>query len=419
MFALLDCNNFYVSCERVFAPDLRDVPVMVLSNNDGCIIARSNEVRALGIKMGQAYFEVKDLCRRHKVRVFSSNFALYGDMSRRVMSIIEASWLDTEIYSIDEAFLDFTSLESSKIYDFCLNLQRKIWRYTGIPVSVGIGSTKTRAKLANHIAKRELQTPVFNIENANYWLQRIDVGEVWGVGRKIFKKLQNLGIENAYDLSIADPAVMRRKFNVMLMRTILELQGQSCLPLAEVAPQKGVMSSRSFAKTHTDFAPISESLASFCALASAKLRKQNLVATRVSVFLRTSSYRQDLPQHNVSTDIQLIHPSNDVRLIVDAAKQCLRALFRPGYHYKKVGVYLDDLRSNQAMQMDLFAPVDVNQHSRDENLMQIFDQINKKYGTGTLKIAAEGLERPWATKRDLCSPAYTTRWSELPVVINK
>lgn len=416
MFALLDCNNFYVSCERVFAPGLRDVPVLVLSNNDGCVIARSNEVRALGIKMGQPFFEVKGLCRRHKVRVFSSNYALYGDMSRRVMSILEESWPEIEIYSIDEAFLDFSSMDTDKIYEFCHNLQRKLWRYTGIPVSVGIGSSKTRAKLANHIAKRELKQAVFNLEEAPYWLHRIAVNEVWGIGRKLSVSLENIGISTAYDLASLDPFVMRRKFNLNVMRTILELQGQSCIPLAEAASQKGVMSSRSFAKPQTEFGVISQALASFAGRASEKLRKQGLVASRLSVFLRTNPHRKDLAQHNVNTDMQLIYPSNDPRVIALFAKQCLRKLFRDGYEYKKVGIYLEDLRPAGAVQIDLFTNDNPDKRIQDTKLMQTFDRVNGKYGPGTIKLAAEGLSRPWASSRKLCSKAYTTRWSELPVV---
>lgn len=416
MFALIDCNNFYVSCERVFAPGLRDVPVLVLSNNDGCVIARSNEVRALGIKMGQPFFEVKDLCRRHKVRVFSSNYALYGDMSRRVMSILEESWPEIEVYSIDEAFLDFSSMDADKIHEFCHSLQRKLWRYTGIPVSVGIGSSKTRAKLANHIAKRELQRAAFNLEDAPYWLHRIAVSEVWGVGRKISTKLEGLGINTAYDLASLDPFVMRRKFNLNVMRTILELQGQSCIPLAEAASQKGVMSSRSFAKPQTEFDVISQALASFAGRASEKLRKQGLATARLSVFLRTNPHRQDLLQYNVNTDMQLIYPSNDTRVIALFAKRCLRKLFRKGYEYKKVGIYLDDLRPADTVQMDLFASENPDKRIQDTKIMQTVDRVNGKYGPGTIKLAAEGASRPWSSSRKLCSQAYTTRWSELPVV---
>lgn len=416
MYALLDCNNFYVSCERVFDPGLRNVPVMVLSNNDGCVIARSNEVRALGIKMGQPFFEVKDLCRRHKIRVFSSNYSLYGDMSRRVMSILEEAWPEVEIYSIDEAFLDFSSMDTDRIYAFCHSLQRKLWRYTGIPVSVGIGSSKTRAKLANHIAKRELKQVVFNLEDAPYWLHRVDVSEVWGIGRKLSTKLESMGVNTAYDLASLEPFVMRRKFNLNVMRTILELQGQSCIPLTEAATQKGVMSSRSFAKLQTEFSVIAQALASFAARASEKLRKQGLVAARLSVFLRTTPHRKDLPQHNVNTDMQLIYPSNDTRVIALFAKQCLRKLFRKGYEYKKVGIYLDDLRPIDAVQMDLFALDDLDKRKLDTKLMQTVERVNGKYGPGTLKIAAEVVQRPWAINSKLCSQAYTSRWSELVTV---
>lgn len=416
MFALVDCNNFYISCERVFNPKLRNVPVLILSNNDGCIIARSNEVRDLGIKMGQPYFEVKNICKINQVRVLSSNYALYGDMSRRVMSILKQSCALVEIYSIDEAFVSLNIFDETSIQDFALDLYKKILRYTGIPVSIGVGNTKTQAKLANYIAKREINNCYFNLTNNLYWYKLLKVSEVWGIGRNLFEQLSKIGVNTVYDLSILDPFIMRKKFNVMIMRTILELNGQTCLPLGESTQKKSIISSRSFENNQTEFAPVFEALACFCGRASEKLREQKLVAGRVSVFLRTNMYQKNLIQRSASKEIKLIMPTNDVRVITHWAKKCLMEIFKAGYNYKKVGVCLDDLSDVNAMQMDLFLQENFEKRQSSTRLMEVLDNINKKYGIGTLKTAAEGLQKRFAGGKEYCSPAYTTSWLDLPKV---
>lgn len=417
MFALIDCNNFYASCERLFQPALVGKPILVLSNNDGCVIARSNEAKALGIKMGAPYFEVKALCLQHKVHVCSSNYTFYGDMSRRVMSVIEENWSEVEIYSIDEAFLDLSTLPKSEQETFCHKLQQTILRYTGIPVSIGIGATKTLAKLANHIAKKELKTPVFNLDKQQFWLAKISVGDVWGVGRQWNKKLVQRGIYTAQDLASVNLREMKDRFNVMLQRTVMELQGIPCAGLQESEPRKSIVSSRSFGAMQTEYVSIAQAVSSHCARACEKLRQQGLVARHLSVFVQTNRFRHDLPQYQQSIGFKLVTPSDDLRYLTRSAKLCLRRIFRPGFHYQKAGVYLGDLLSRNYLQLDLFNQPSEDELNHTEQLMSVLDAVNKKYGRHTLRLAAEGYVKPWAMRAQLRSPCYTSDWSDLPVVI--
>ncbi len=418
MYALIDCNNFYASCERLFRPDLWDKPIVVLSNNDGCVIARSNEAKALGIKMGEAYFQVKGLCKQHKVHVFSSNYILYGDLSERVMSLVQEAWMEVEIYSIDEAFLDLSTMPASLHDSFCTDLQQRILKAVGIPTSVGIGKTKTLAKIANHICKKELKIPVFNINNQNEWLKRIEVGEVWGVGRQWHKKLVNLGIYTAHDLATAHWPLLKKQFNVMLQRTAMELQGVPCAGLEDIMASKSIMSSKSFGEMQSDFNALAQAVSSHCARACEKLRRQNLLAQRVYVFVRTNPFRQDLPQHHKRLEFKLVNPTDDLRLITRIAKLCLKKIFKSGYHYKKVGVCLEQLIDKQYQQMDLFHQPDKASLVRKDQLMAVFDKINHKYGRHSIKLAAEGYSKPWAMRAALKSPSYTTSWLDLLVVRN-
>ncbi|MCW8444172.1 Y-family DNA polymerase [Fluoribacter gormanii] len=417
MFALIDCNNFYASCERLFRPDLKDVPIVVLSNNDGCCIARSNEAKALGIAMGEPYFKIKSLCNRHGVKAFSSNYTLYGNMSHRVMCTIEESWPHLEIYSIDEAFLDLSSLPTASHDSFCEQLQKKILKHTGIPTSIGIGPTKTLAKAANYLCKKVFKIPVFNItSNREQLLKQISVGEVWGVGRQWENKLIAKGIHTAYDLARTNPHLLKKSFNVVLMRTALELQGIACGALEEVEPKQNIMSSKSFGQMQTQRSSIAESVSSHCARAVEKMRHQDLLAQRIAVFVHTNRFREDLAQHFQSIEFRLINPTDDLRLITKIAKRCLHRIFKPGYYYKKAGVSLLDLIPKNPRQLDIFhQPSDEHLH-HTEQLMSVLDQINQKYGRSTIRLAAEGYSKPWAMRAELKSPAYTTRWSEVPQV---
>lgn len=417
MFSLVDCNNFYASCERLFRPDLRDKPIIILSNNDGNVISRSNEAKALGIAMGAPYFKIKALCKQHRVHVFSSNYTLYGDLSQRVMSVIEAAWPEVEIYSIDEAFLDLSTMPTAMRVAFCTELQKKILKYTGIPTSIGIGNTKTLAKIANYICKKELKIPVFDVSEQRSWLTRIDVGDVWGVGSQWQKKLKRKGIYTAMDLAKLNPHVVKKQFNVVLMRTVMELQGTPCGGLDEAQPKQSIMSSKSFGAMQTHFASLAQAVSSHCARACEKARRQQLVAQRVSVFIRGNPFRDDLPYYANSMECRLVNPTDDTRVITQVAKLCLKKLFKPGIHYKKVGVMLGDLCDKSTLQLDLF-----HQHSDDvlhkkEKLMSVFDSINTRYGSQTIRLAAEGYSKPWAMRSQMRSPCYTTRWNELPVAL--
>jgi DNA polymerase V len=414
MFALIDCNNFYASCERLFRPDLHGKPIVVLSNNDGCVIARSNEAKALGIKMGAPYFEIKHLSKKHHVNVFSSNYTLYGDLSHRVMSIIEDAWTDVEIYSIDEAFIDLSSLPIHLHDEFCAKLQKHILRCTGIPTSIGIGASKTLAKIANHIAKRELKIQVFNIMGKSSWLDQIGVGDVWGVGRQWRAQLTAKGINTAGDLAKLNAHIIKNQYNVVLMRTVLELQGVSCISLEEAQSKQSIMSSKSFGQMQTEFSMLAEAISSHCARASEKARLQNLVAQRLTVFVRSNRFRGDLKQYSNSMECRLINATADPRVITKIAKMCLKKLFRQGIHYKKVGVMLSVLIDKDNLQLDLF-----NQHSdevllKKDKFISVLDGINSRFGRHTIKLAAEGCNKTWRMRSDLLSPCYTTRWTDLP-----
>lgn len=417
MFALIDCNNFYASCERLFRPDLREKPIVVLSNNDGCVIARSNESKALGIAMGEPFFKIKALCKQHQVHVFSSNYTLYGDLSHRVMSTIEQAWPDVEIYSIDEAFLDLSTLPADLHDSFCVSLQKKIFKETGIPTSIGIGSTKTLAKIANHLCKKIFKIPVFNVTSQREaMLKQIAVGDVWGIGRKWSKKLNNRGIYTAYDLATMNAHLIKKQFNVVMMRTAMELQGIPCGGLEEVQLKQSIMSSKSFGEMQTEFSSISQSLSSHCARAVEKLRQQHLVAQRMYVFVHTNRFREDLAQHFQSIEVGFINPTDDLRIITKFAKKCLRRIFKSGYHYKKTGVCLEDLIPKDPRQLDMFHQPSDEDLERTEQLMSVLDKINQKFGRSTLRLAGEGYSKPWAMRSQLKSPAYTTQWSALPKV---
>ncbi|MDP3269878.1 MAG: Y-family DNA polymerase [Legionella sp.] len=416
MYALIDCNNFYASCERLFRPDLRTKPIVVLSNNDGCVIARSNEAKALGIAMGAPYFQIKGLCKQHKVEVFSSNYTLYGDLSHRVMTLIEEAWPEVEIYSIDEAFLDLTTMPAAMLEPFCTQLQQHILQCTGIPTSIGIGPTKTLAKIANHVGKKELKIPVFNVTDARHWLGRIPIGDVWGIGRQWAHKLAAKGIHTAQDLADLNAHMLKKQYNVVLMRTTMELQGIACGGLEEAKPKQNIMSSKSFGQMQTQFSSLAQAISSHCARACEKARSEHLVAQRLYVFVRSNPHRSDLKQYAKSIEVRLVNPTDDTRIITRVAKLCLKKLYRPGISYKKVGVMLQDLIDKSPLQMDIFHQRTDEELDKKDKLMTVFDTINTRYGSHTIKLAAEGYSKPWAMRSEMRSPCYTTRWSELPVV---
>lgn len=416
MYALIDCNNFFVSCERLFRPDLRTKPVVVLSSNDGCVISRSNEVKALGIPMGAPYFKFKALCKQYGVYVFSSNFTLYGDLSYRVMYTIEDSWTAVEIYSIDEAFLDLSSMPASMHSSFCHDLQQRILKETGIPVSIGLGQTKTLAKVANYIAKKQLKIPVFNLVGAQNWLEKIEVGDAWGVGRQWSKKLIRHGIYTAADLAQANAKFIKDKFNVVLMRTALELQGTPCAALKETEKKQSIMSSRSFGVLQTNYTSLSEAISSHCATVYKKLRQQQQTAQQLTIFIRSNRFRTDLTPYANAIDFKFIHPTDDLCYFTKAAKFCLKKIYKEGIHYQKVGVLISHLRDKHFQQMDLFYQPDEEVLVKTERMMSCLDAINHKFGRHTLYLAAEGCSKAWSAKQLLKSPSYTTQWQELPII---
>ncbi|HPF35982.1 MAG TPA: Y-family DNA polymerase [Candidatus Krumholzibacteria bacterium] len=430
VFALVDCNNFYASCERVFDPRLEGRPVVVLSNNDGCVIARSNEAKAMGVPMGAPFHEFKRLADHDKVAVFSSNYALYGDMSARVMQVLTQFSPAIERYSIDEAFLDLAGFTGRDLTAHGRDLARAVRRQTGIPVSVGIGPTKVLAKVANRIAKRNPETGgVLDLsslgEHVTAHLAQIDVKDVWGVGRRWSERLHQLGIHTALDLRAADPHLVRRRFNVVLERIVHELRGVSCLPLEEVPPTKQqIMTSRSFGTRVTEPDVMREAVSSFAARTAEKLRGQRSRAGALMVFLQTSPFNEAEPYYQNSAVRTLARPSRETGEIVAAAVDALSEIWRGGYRYMKAGVMLLDLSPEDVVQQELFPPAAARVAAPRrrpapapgrQHLMDVLDRLNERLGRGTVQVAAEGEGRAWRMRQEHRSPAYTTRWADLPV----
>jgi DNA polymerase V len=420
MYALIDCNNFYASCERLFRPDLQHRPIVVLSNNDGCVIARSNEAKKLGIAMAEPYFKIKAFCQQHRVTVFSSNFALYGDLSARVMSTIQENWPHVEIYSIDEAFLDLNAMPFTEQKIFCMTLQKIILKNTGIPTSIGIGATKTLAKIGNHLCKRVLSIPVFHMHQQQEWLKKIAVGDIWGVGRQWQKTLSEVGIITAHDLATVNLCHYKQHWNVSLLRTAMELRGIVCFQTTE-SQKKSILSSKSFGEMQTDFAILAQALSNHCARAYDKLRAEGLLAHCISVFINTNRYRRDLPSYYNAIEIKLITPTDDLRVITAQAKACLRKIFKAGLDYKKVGVRLGELspknaRTAKSPQFDFFASSSQAESLKTEKILTALDKIKQKFGQDSLKLAAEGRHKTHFQAASMRSPRYTTRWDELPRV---
>lgn len=416
--ALIDVNNFYVSCERVFNPKLHGKPVVVLSNNDGCAVARSNEVKALGVTMGAPWFKLKDLAKQHDIIGLSSNYALYADMSNRVMSILREYSPEQEVYSIDESFLDLTGFASRDLIQYGQHMRKRILKWTGLPVCVGIGSTKTLSKLANHCAKKR---PEFNsVCNFNTMsptelddlLDQIDVGEIWGVGRKLAPKLQALGFNTALDLKHANPERLRQQFSVVMEKTIRELNGTVCIELEEIAPaKKQILSSRSFGHPVRDYNSLAESITLYMSRAAEKLRRQQSFAGSVYIYIRTSPFKPDEPYYSNGMTIPLPSPTDDSRQLVNMVLWGLKQIYKPNYNYAKAGVMLSELAPAQGVQTNLFSQVQSSPKSAA--LMGAMDSINKKMGKESIKLASEGFKRPWKMKQDNKSPSYTSDWDQL------
>ncbi len=418
ILALVDCNNFYASCEQLFDPRLRDRALVVLSNNDGCVVARSARAKEVGIPMGAPWHQLKDQARRHRVVALSSNYALYGDLSARVMQVLSGYSPQQEVYSIDECFLDLTGALPSPAA--CGRAMRsEVLRLVGLPVSVGLGPTKTLAKLANHFGKKRPEfegvCPLHELPAAEQerLLAQVPASEVWGVGRRISQSLEGLGIRTALQLKKASPAWIRRQFSVTLERTVRELNSEPCLELmAGPARRRQILCSRSFGTLISELAPLEEAAAAFARRATEKLRDQKLLAGSVSTFLRTNPHREDHPQHFPSLCLP-VQPTDDLRRITAAALNALRRIYRSGYAYQKTGVILTDLTPVERRQGDLFD--DPVQLGRSQALMEAMEHINRSMGSGTVKLMAEGSDPRWAMKADNRTPRYTTRLDELPV----
>ena len=411
--ALVDCNSFYVSCERLFNPRIRKKPVVVLSNNDGCIISRSNEAKTLGIKMGEPYFKAKKIIDKNKVKVFSSNYALYGDISQRVMEILSGFSPDIEIYSIDEAFLGFDGFKNYELNTYCKFIRQKIKKWVGIPVSIGLSETKTLAKIANHLAKKnpnyEGVCILKNKTSIYKALEETKINDVWGIGRRLSIFLNKYSVATAKDFILLDRKWIRKNMGVVGEKIYFELKGISCLDL-ELLPanKKSCCVSRSFSKPVEKLNDLEESISSYGARVAEKIRGEKLIAQSMSIFVLTNHFNKIEKQYSNSIKLQLPFPTNDSIKIVKRAIDGIRQIYRSGYRYKKTGIILHEL--NKASQVKGLLDIDREQ---SDCMMKTIDKINYRYGSRTIKLASEGIERKWSMKREKVSPCYTTRFDEL------
>ena len=412
-FALVDCNNFYASCEKIFNPKLIGKPIVVLSNNDGCIITRSAEAKNLGIKMGEPYFKAKKIIQQNNVKVFSSNYALYGDISQRVMEILSSFSPDIEIYSIDEAFLGFDGFKNYELNTYCKHMREKIKKWVGIPVSIGLSETKTLAKIANHLAKKN-----FNYEGVcilksklsiDKALKETEINDVWGIGRKLSIFLKKYNIRTAKDFTLLDRQWIRNNMGVVGEKIYFELKGISCLDL-ELIPnnKKSCCVSRSFSKPIENLNDLEESISNYGTRVSEKIREQKLAAQSMSVFVLTNYFNKRERQYSNSIRLQLSFPTNDSIKIVKRALEGLRQIYRNGYRYKKAGIILYEL--NKVSEIKGLLDIDREQ---SDSIMKTIDKINYRYGNSGIKLASEGIKKKWLMRREKVSPRYTTCFEEL------
>jgi len=413
MVALVDVNNFYVSCERVFCPALRGVPVVVLSNNDGCVVARSDEAKALQIGMGQPVFEIRDLIRKNGVQVFSSNYALYGDMSSRVMNTLRHFAPAVEVYSVDESFLDFGGMERFDLSAHARKIRQTVWQWVGVPVSVGVAPTKVLAKIANRLAKKDKQGEGFRVLSGCWEteLRAVEVGDVWGIGGQYAAFLQRYGIKTAYDLAQANDAWVRKHLTVVGLRIKQELQGFPCIDLeTDVPAKKNVGTTRTFKEPLTTKAEVGEALADFAARCGEKLRRQQSSAAILTAYIQTNHLAEGEQQYSRSFTVTFTTPTNSTLLLVRAAKFVLGKIFREGFKYKRAGVLLGGLVNQSTGQTSLFDTVD---HAKHERLMSALDTLNTRFGRNTIRTAAQTIGGSVRlTQQNRLSPCYTTRWRD-------
>lgn len=415
MIALVDCNNFYASCERAFNPNWNNRPVVVLSNNDDCVIARSNEAKALGIKMGVPAYQIKNEIERYGIGVFSSNYTLYGDMSNRVMTMLSSYSPNIEVYSIDECFLDFSGFERYNLKEYGEEIVRTVSKGTGIPVSMGIAPTKTLAKVANKFAKKYkgykgvciIDTEEKRIEA----LKRTEIGDVWGIGHRYTKRLALYGVSTAYDFAQMPKAWVRQQMTVVGERTWKELNGEPCIDLELVTPdKKQICTSRAFGEAISEIEGLEEAVSSYASICAGKLRKQRSCAQALMVFIHTNNFREDLPQYFQNCVVKLPLPTNNTPEIVHYALIALRNIYRKGYFFKKAGVIIIDIVPDSAIQQNMFDNVD---RERQKKLMKVVDRLNSGFNRNNLTLAVQGGRRKWKLKQELLSPCYTTRLSDI------
>ena len=425
MYALVDCNSFFASCEKVFRPDLRGKAVVVLSNNDGCVVARTAEAKKLGIPMGEAFFKIKRFVETGRVIAFSGNYALYNDMSHRVMRALEQWTPNIEIYSIDEAFIDLSGLGIPDLADYCRYISKTVFQWTGIPVSVGIAPTKTLAKVANETAKsRGIDSLAILNENIRVdILKEFDIDDVWGVGRRLIKPLRNLGLRTAYDLSRVDPLWMRKKYSIVQEKTVRELSGEACFGLDFPETKKNILVSRSFAETTDSLEVLQNAVAAFAARAAEKCRHQNTLATAVHVHANTSWFRKE-DYFSKRAIVPLTVPSASTPEIIVAAFEALDQVYRPHTQFKRVGVMLLNLVDAEAARSQgyLFEMDEVRNTEKRESerkLMESLDRINGRFGRGTVFFGAEGVQKKWKQNRNMVSPAFVSKIDELPIAYAK
>ncbi|MDC3145925.1 Y-family DNA polymerase [Candidatus Pelagibacter sp.] len=413
--ALVDCNSFYVSCERLFNPRIRKKPVVVLSNNDGCIISRSNEAKALGIKMGEPYFKARDIILKNKVEVFSSNYSLYGDLSRRVMRTLKRFNSDIEVYSIDEAFMDLSNYTDTEVESVGREIRQTVLKWTGIPTSIGIAKTKTLSKVANHIAKKKQSgvTSLIGIENLDPILEKVEINDVWGVGRQLTKFYQKNGIYNAKQLKNKSNTWIKKSSNVLSSRTAMELRGVPCIDIETTqTKRKSCVVSRSFGKRIETFQELKEAVANYCLNASEKIRSESLVAKAITVFVRTSPFQRNFGYYSNSKTVDFPIATNNSIETVKTAVASLESIFKNGYRYQKAGVMLTGL-SNSDSKKNLFSS---EKDEKINSLMQSMDNTNYRYGRATLSLASAGVHKKWNMRRQYSSKIDTADFYSLPKI---
>ena len=412
--ALIDCNSFYVSCERLFNPKIKNVPVVVLSNNDGCVISRSTEAKKIGIKMGEPYFKVKELVRKNNVQIFSSNYSLYGDLSRRVMKVLKGFSDKIEIYSIDEAFIDLSHIKDENIEDYGKRIRERVLKWTGIPTSVGISCTKTLSKVANHVAKKNKTGVIFLKDNIDDVLKNFDISDIWGVGRQLSKLYIKNGINNAYKLKNISNSWVKKSTNVLGAKTVMELRGIPCINLeTEETKRKSCCVSRSFGRKVESLNKLKESITTHCLNAAEKIRNDNQTTRSITVFIRTSPFDKNRKYYSNSLTIDLPVATNNSLELVKVAIEGLKKIYKYGYFYQKAGVILSKLSEAGEKNLNLLTPILEN---KSQTLMKAIDVTNAKYGRNVISVAQAGINNSWKMRREHSSKIDTASFDSLPKI---